>query len=120
MKKLRLAKRAETLRKNRKKFASNCKEFLSQPYNFARNLLSPKPKGDMESTKEEVEKFLEKAHSDPERDETRERFENLKEYELPDEDFNDKLPTFNEFAKKLSHARSKSAPGPNCVPYLVI
>ena len=119
LKKLRLAKRAETLRKNRKKFASNCKEFLSQPYNFARNLLSPKPKGDMESSKEEVEKFLEKAHSDPERDKIRERCEDLKEYALPEEDFNDKLPTFNEFAKKLSHTRSKSAPGPNGVPYLV-
>ena len=55
LKSLRLAKRAETLRQNRKKFSSNCKEFLGQPYQFARSLLAPKPKGDLQSTKEEVE-----------------------------------------------------------------
>ncbi len=119
LKKLRLAKRAETLKKNRKKYSANCREFLSQPYNFARNVLSPSPKGDMESSKEEVEQFLEKAHSDQDRDKPRIRCEGLLNYEPPEEDFNDKLPSLNEFTKKLSHTRSKSAPGPNGVPYLL-
>ena len=55
LKKLRTAKRAESLRQSRKKFSNNCKSFLSQPYQFARNILSPKPTGDLESSKEEVE-----------------------------------------------------------------
>ena len=42
LRKLRLAKRAETIRQNRKKFTNNCKSFLTQPYDFARNLLSQK------------------------------------------------------------------------------
>ena len=83
LKKLRLAKRAETLRKSRKKYAKNCNEFLSQPYDFARNILSPKPKGEMESSKEDVEKFLEKAHSDPVRDQVKELSEELEEYKPP-------------------------------------
>ena len=116
LKKLRLAKRAESLRKTRKKYAKNCKDFLTQPYNFARNLL---PKGDLESAKEEVEEFLMKAHSDPDRNKTRDPCESLNQFKPPEEEFNDKPPSFNEFSKKLSQTRSKSAPGPNGVPYLV-
>ena len=119
LKGLRLAKRAETLRKNRKKFAKNCKEFLTQPYNFARNLLSPKPRGDLESSKVDVEKFLEKAHSDPDQNKSREPCQALNDFNEPQEDFNDKPPYFNKFSQKLARTRSKSAPGPNGVPYLV-
>ena len=62
LKKLRLAKRAESLKNARKKFSSNCKDFLGQPYQFARNLLSPRPTGELESTKDEVEQHLRDAH----------------------------------------------------------
>ena len=119
LKKLRTAKRAESLRQGRKKFSNNCKSFLSQPYQFARNILSPKPKGDLESSKEEVEKFLENAHSDPNRAETVEKTIKLMSYNAVEANFNDKVPSFNEFFKKLRKTRSKSAPGPNGVPYLL-
>ena len=119
LKKLRLAKRAETLKKNRRKYAKNCKEFLSQPYDFARSLLSPKPKGELGDSKEDVEEFLKAAHSDPDREVTKERCEGLKEFQQAEVQFDDKLPTFNEFRKKLIRTRSNSAPGPNGVPYLV-
>ena len=67
MKTLRLAKRAETLRKKRKKLAR-----ISIPtIQIFKKPACPQPKGNMESAKEEVGKFLEKAHSDPERYETR-------------------------------------------------
>ena len=42
---LRMKRRAESIRKNRRKFRKNCHDFLPQPYDFSRNLLSPKPKG---------------------------------------------------------------------------
>ena len=119
LKKLRLAKRAESLRKNRKKFSNNCKSFLNQPYQFARNILSPKPKGDMESPKEEVEKFLKDAHADPRKEEALGKGVDLLVYQTTEKDFDDKAPTYNEFAKKLRRTRSKSAPGPNGVPYLL-
>ena len=119
LKKLRLAKRAESLKKSRKKFSANCKEFLGQPYQFARNLLAPKPRGELKSTKEEVEQHLKAAHSDPHQGEEREDHEDLLTYEPKDIEFNDDPPVYKEFAKKLRKTRSKSAPGPNGVPYLV-
>ena len=33
--------------------------------------------------------------------------------------FNNEPPSFNEFKKRLEKTRTKSAPGPNGVPYLV-
>merc|ERR1712096_387799 len=41
LKSLRLAKRAESLRKGRKKFSKNCSEFRSQPFEFSRKVISP-------------------------------------------------------------------------------
>ena len=119
LKMLRLAKRAESLKQGRKKFSLNCREFLGQPYQFSRNLLAPKPKGDLLSSKEEVELHLKSAHSDPDNGKERPDKEDLKHYEVTDLEFNDDPPVYREFAKKLRKARSKSAPGPNGVPYLV-
>ena len=119
LKKLRLAKRAETLKQNRKKFSSNCKEFLGQPFQFARKILSPKPKGDLQSTKDEVEQHLMEAHSNPDKGKEREELEDLLQYEERDVEFDDNPPAYKEFAKKLRKTRSKSAPGPNGVPYVV-
>ena len=119
LKKLRLAKRAETLKQNRKKFSSNCREFLGQPFQFARKILSPKPKGDLQSTKEEVEQHLMEAHSNPDKGKEREDLEDLLQYEERDVEFDDNPPAYKEFAKKLRKTRSKSAPGPNGVPYVV-
>ena len=116
---LRLAKRAESLRKNRKKFSKNCKEFLNQPYDFARKVISPKPKGNLSSSKEEVEEHLKKAHSDPQKDLQREPQEDLWNYEESKVEFNNDPPSFNEFMKVLRKTRAKSAPGPNGVPYIV-
>ena len=48
----------------------------------------------MGSTKEEVQFFLENTHSDQEGDETRERSQDLKEYELPEEDFHYSITSF--------------------------
>ena len=114
-----MAKRAETLRRNRNKFSSNCKEFLGQPYQFARNILAPKLKGDLKSSKEEVEKHLKEVHSDPSQGKEREDCEDLLSFEPRDLAYDDNPPTYKEFANKLRKTRSKSAPGPNGVPYLV-
>ena len=116
---LRLKKRAESIRKNKRKFRKNCSEFLSQPYNFSRNLLNPKPKGVLKSTKEEVEEYLHNVHSDPDREKTLDMSEEMWEHKEPEIDFNNKPPSYSEFLKKLRKTRAKSAPGPNGVPYRV-
>ena len=119
LKQLRLSKRAETLRKNRKKMTRNCNNFLRQPFQFAREVINPKPKGKLESSQEEVETFLENAHCDPEKCEPLPSMDNLWEFAEPEIPLKDNPPTLREFTEKLKKTRSKSAPGPNGIPYLV-
>ena len=119
LKKLRLKKRAESIKQNRKKLSRNCTEFLSQPYDFARNIVAPKPTGEMKSSKDEVEKQLHNAHSDQSKNEERKIADDLHEYKEPLVELNNIPPSGGEFHKRLRKTRSKSTPGPNGVPYLV-
>ncbi|MEL7079400.1 MAG: Ulp1 family isopeptidase, partial [Cyanobacteria bacterium J06582_2] len=119
IKELRLKKRAESIKQTRKQFARNCNEFLSQPFDFSRKIIAPKPKGVMKSSKAEVEKHLHKAHSDQKKNEEREAPEDLQEYDEASVEFDKGLPSWTAFNRRLRKTRSKSAPGPNGVPYLV-
>ena len=119
IKQLRLAKRAESLRKNRKKMAKNSSNFLQQPFQFAREVIKPKPKGELKSSQEDVEAYLDKAHSDPERKDELPPMDDLWEFTEPEKALKDNPPTFRELTQKLKKTRSKSAPGPNGVPYVV-
>ena len=68
-----LSKRAESVRQNRRKFANNCKQFISKLYTFSRILLLfHKACVEFKSSKEEVEIHLAKAHEDPHREKPRE------------------------------------------------
>ena len=117
LRELRLAKRAESLKKSRKRYVKNCNSFLSHPFDFAREVIAPKPKGKLNSSKKETEDFLKEAHSKKESEsETPEEFY---QYGLPSSEFDDSLPTWKEFNDRLQRTRNKSAPGPNGVPYLV-
>ena len=78
LKRLRLAKRAETLRKNRKEFSKNCGKFLNNPYSFARNVIAPRPHGNLNSSKEIVEDHIKKAHEDKNREKILQPLENEK------------------------------------------
>ena len=119
LRQLRLAKRAESIRKHRKKFSANCKQFLNQPYKFSREVIAPKPKGRLESSKEEIEAHLKKAHSNQGSPDDRQLLEDLHQFSEPEYRFEDEVPSFKEFMLKLRKTRSKSAPGPNGIPYLV-
>lgn len=119
LRKLRLAKRAETLRKGRKKFSRNCNAFLSQPFEFARSVIAPRPKGTLKTSKEGVENHLQKMHKNDEDKEARKVPEDLHQYLEPEVDYDDELPSWKEFSDRLRKTRNKSAPGPNGVPYLV-
>ena len=57
--------------------------------------------------------------SDPDHGKEREDLEDLLQYEPSEMEFDDNPPAYKEFANKLRKTRSKSAPGPNGVPYLV-
>ena len=90
---LRVKKRAENVRKNRQKFRRNCNEFLSQPYDFSRKLMNPKPRGQLKSTKDEVEAHLHNIHSDPKREASQEMSEEMLKHEEPDLLTTNHLPT---------------------------
>ena len=94
-------------------------EFLSQPYEFSRKIINPKPKGDLKSSKEEIEKHLKNVHSDEQQNTTCQEIEGLWEYPAPNQPFVTAPPSFKEFNEKLRKTRTKSAPGPNGVPYRV-
>ena len=119
LRQLRLTKRAESIRKNRQKFVKNCNKFLSQPFDFTREVISPRPKGGIKSSKEETEEHLRKAHENTGSKEDMDDPEDLHQYEEPGIDFDDSLPSWKEFNDQLKKTRNKSAPGPNGVPYLV-
>ena len=119
IKELRLAKRAETMKNNRKKLSKNSSDFLTQPFEFARKTIAPKPTGDLQSSKDEVEAHLRKTHSDESREDKRSIPDDLYKYEEPAVEYNNQPPTWSEFTRRLRRTRSKSAPGPNGVPYLV-
>ena len=119
LRKLRLAKRAETMKINREKAKKSSDSFLRNPFEFARKVLSPEVKGDLRSTKEEVEKHLSTAHSDSKRGDALEIPHNLWEYQEPTIEFNNQPPAWREFQQRVRKARSKSAPGPNGIPYKV-
>ena len=120
LKKLRLTKRAETMKCNRQKLTKNCKAFFTNPFEFAREVIAPKPNGEMQSTKEEVEEHLRTAHSVAETCEDEATIpEDLYKYEEPAVDFKNTVPDWREFTNRLRKTRSKSAPGPNGVPYVV-
>ena len=74
-------------------------------------------KGEMKSSKEEVEAYLKAAHDDPRREEDLPVPEDLYTYPEAKTDFNTKEPTWREFCKLLRKTRNSSAPGPNGVPY---
>ena len=79
----------------------NCNSFLRQPFQFARELINPKPKGNLESTKEEVEIFLNKAHSDPGRNEPLLTNDDLCAFAEPEVPLKDHPPTLREFNEKV-------------------
>ena len=119
LRKLRLQKRAESIRKNRKEFSKNCREFLSQPFEFSRKIINPKPKGRLKSSKEDVEAHLEKVHSKSPKEGQSQNCEEMWKYPEPEHPINNDCPSFKEFNQKLRKTRTKSAPGPNGVPYRV-
>ena len=93
------------MKKSRKKYTRNCNAFMRNPFEFSREVIAPKPKGKMTSTKEETESYLKEAHSSLEK-ESKER-EEFHEYGPPGTEFYDSLPSWKEFNDRIKKARNK-------------
>ena len=105
------------MRKSRSKLKKNCQEFLGKPFKYGKKVLDAGVKGELKSSKEEVEAYLKAAHEDPKREEDLPVPDDLHIYPEAKTDFNMKEPTWREFSKLLRKTRNSSAPGPNGVPY---
>ena len=73
----------------------------------------------MECPVEEINAYLHETFSDPERDLDLGSNGTLISPKSPDVDFDLKAPTFKEVQEVVKAARTRSAPGPNGVPYIV-
>ena len=87
LKKLRIQKRTESMKQKMRKKKSNTDKFYKEPFAFARKVLDPEVKGNLESTKEEVEEFLKNAHGDSRRDEELGEVQGLFEFPEPQVEF---------------------------------
>ena len=116
---LKSLRNAERTKEKRKEKARKRSAFLANPYKFTKTLLEEEKSGKLESSKEDVESYLRETHSDPEREEPLGTCDRIQPEELPTMPLNSTLPTFKEVQEVTKKARSRSAPGPNGVPYKV-
>ena len=114
-----MLRRAEYLRKKRKKIEYVRTAFYREPFKFAKGLFNQEKGGQLKATKSEVEEYLRNTYSD---------LEQCKVVGLPPD-----MPPLGEIAHKMDvkplrwkeveevvrHAKALSAPGPNGVPYRV-
>ena len=114
--KLRIERKAERVRKERKKKQKNIEEFRTNPYEQAKKILNDTVEGSLQDTKEVVEKHLEVTHSD-ERKEEELDLGDLYKFQEPQVPFDMKEPTLHEVQEFIKKTRTKSAPGPNGIPY---
>lgn len=117
--KIQRLRRAERLRKNRKLKERRRAAFFGNPYKFTSQLLSEEKSGQLTSTKEETEKFLQEAHSDSQCKEPLGNCSRIKEVPPPSSRLDEKEPTLKEVMDVVKKARAGSAPGPSGIPYKV-
>ena len=109
-------RKAENVRKQRKKKQRRISQFTKNPYSEAKKILNDKVEGTLEDEKETVEQFLDKTHRDDRKDEDL-VMEEMYQFPEPQVQFEMKEPTLQEIKELVKRTRTKSAPGPNGVPY---
>ena len=95
------------------------KDFISDPYKFAKGLFTESKSGKLECTKQELESHLAQTYNDPRREEELPPFPGLKKPTRPGIAFNMadlKKKEVDDFIKK---ARTKSCPGNDGISYKV-
>lgn len=112
-------RRAEYLRRQRKKKAKRRMQFLKDPFSFTRTLLGQRKSGTLSSSKSEVEEFLRDAHSYPFRGGGLGQNHSIKKPEKPSVELNTKEPTWQEMQDIIQKAKASVAPGPSGIPYKI-
>ncbi len=111
--------KAERVAKKNREAARARREFKANPYRFAKSLLEEKRSGCLETDKETLEAHLEATWSDPHREEPLPEMKGIARPTQPGVSFDESPFGWGEIQEVVAKARTKSAPGPNGVPYVV-
>lgn len=110
-------RKAETLRKRRRKKERTRTRFYKDPYAFLKGLFSSEKSGSLKTTKRDVEDHFRSIHSDPKRHEHLAIPADIPPIAPPEHQCDVGPPTWKEVERVVHRARTASAPGPNGIPY---
>ena len=113
---LKILQRGEWHRRMRKKRSRKRANFLSNPFGFARTLLGEWRNGNLETSEEEINNYLQDTMSDPAKELEMGINNRLIRQKPPVVQYDCRLPTWKEVVRA---PWSASAPGPSGVPYIV-
>ena len=111
--------KAERLRKRKNARKKDQERFFREPFQYARNLFDQPRGGTLRVEKETLEDHLSRTYSDPAREVPLDHEPGLVWPDQPGQEFNMKPPTLEEVRRVVRKAKSKSAPGPNGIPYVL-
>ena len=110
-------RRAENLRKLRRKKEHSRTRFYKNPFRFVKDLFAKEKCGILKTTKPELEEHLEKVHQDKKRHEQIIIPHDIPPIQPPEFNLDTDPPKWKEVENVVRRARAASAPGPNGVPY---
>ncbi|KAJ8346703.1 hypothetical protein SKAU_G00281040 [Synaphobranchus kaupii] len=112
-------RRAENLRKRRKKKEKARTDFYKHPFKFLKGIFTKEKSGSLKASKEEVEGHLRSIYADELKDQPLLVPTDIPPISPPQHQFDTSPPKLSEVKEAVKKARSASAPGPNGVPYCV-
>ena len=102
-----------------RKRAKKRSAFVSNPYNFSKQLFDKEKSGTITNNLEEVQNYLKSVHSDPERAAPLGECNRIEAEPVPTTPFDTSEPKLSEVNEAVKKGRNCSAPGPNGIPYKV-
>lgn len=112
-------RRAENLRKRRRKKEQTRTRFYKDPFKFLKSIFTKEKSGALKTTKIDLEDHLKATHSDPRRHEHLTIPSDIPPIDPPEHHMPCSPPTWKEVENTVRRARTASSPGPNGVPYKV-
>ncbi|XP_077060725.1 cadherin-like protein 26 [Siphateles boraxobius] len=112
-------RRAENLRKRRRKKEQTRTRFYKDPFKFLKSLFPKEKSGALKTTKKDLEEHLRIKNFDSKGHEHLAIPSDIPPIEPPEHHIDTSPPTWKEVENIVRRARSASAPGPNGVPYKV-
>ncbi|XP_061093280.1 uncharacterized protein LOC133125737 [Conger conger] len=118
-KKITILRRAEWHRRRRRERARKRAAFIANPFKFMKDLLGQKRSGKLASSQEDIDQYLTRTYSDPEREQELGECDILIDPPEPEVQFDKSELQLKEVREVVRKARASSAPGPSGTSYKV-